>query len=502
MIFKRIAVGIQKKSIIQLSWTRHLSEENIKPFDAIPGLTALPIIGIMHHFIPFFGTIGPKNNFFDMFEVLYRKYGSVVKMEGMLAKGTMVMFFEPDHYDKIYRAEEMPAPYRSGFQALEYYREELRKDRFNGVYGLTTAQGKKWRDFRTKVNPALLKPKIVKLYAPGLEEIADDLVARLWSIREDPAALSKEFETEITKWSLESVALVCLGKRIGCLQDNLSDDHPAKKLMHCSKTVPDLSFKLEFAPKFINMRNSSWFKELMKIFDTQWEVSEMYIEQAKKAINERGHGIPEEDQSILEKLLAIDEKVAVMMANEMLFAGIDTVSYAVTGLLYNLAVNKVAQDKLRQEIHAQAGSKYLKACVKESLRLLPVLSANLRQTTKEHIVAGYQIPAGTFAIAPNEYLSKLEKYYPQAREFIPERWLVDKEDPLYYGNAHPMVTLPFGFGVRSCIGRRIAELEIEILVKKLLDKVEVQWTGPPLKVVIKVINNFKKPYHFKFVEAK
>lgn len=52
----------------------------------------------------------------------------------------------------------------------------------------------------------------------------------------------------------------------------------------------------------------------------------MYINKAKQAIEERGQDVPDEDKSILEKLLAIDEKVAIMMGNEMLLAGIDTVS--------------------------------------------------------------------------------------------------------------------------------------------------------------------------------
>jgi cytochrome P450 family 12 len=96
----------------------------------------------------------------------------------------------------------------------------------------------------------------------------------------------------------------------------------------------------------------------------------------------------------------------------------------------------------------------------------------------------------------------MEKHYPRAQEFIPERWLVEKSHPLYYGNTHPMVTLPFGFGVRSCIGRRIAELEIETLVKKLLDQVKVQWAGPPIRVNTKLINEFKKPLYFKIEPLK
>lgn len=83
--------------------------------------------------------------------------------------------------------------------------------------------------------------------------------------------LQKEFELEITKWSLESVALVGLGARLGCLRDDLTEDHPARKLMKAARDMIDLSFKLEFMPspwKYISTPN---FKKLMKVFDTQWE---------------------------------------------------------------------------------------------------------------------------------------------------------------------------------------------------------------------------------------
>lgn len=434
--------------------------------------------------------------------VMHRKFGPIVKMNGVFARADMVILFEPEHVDQVYRSLEAN-PLRPGFETMEYYREVIKKDTFEGIYGLTTAQGPQWRDFRTKVNPAMLKPKLVKVYTDPLNEIAEDFVKRLNQLKEDKPYLEDNFLFEITKWSLESVALVALGSRLGCLTDNLSSDHPATKLMQCAKDILQLSFKLELLPSPWKYIATPAFKKLMRTYDIQWDVSKHYIDLAKKRITERQHDIPEEDKSILEKLFAIDEKVAIVMANEMLFAGIDTAAFTAVSVIYHLASNPDKQQKLREEVRSGSDQKrYLRACVKEALRIWHVVPSNLRRTDRDHVVGGYHIPPGIDVIAPNQYLSSLEKYYPRAKEFIPERWLADKADPLYYGNAHPMVTLPFGFGIRSCIGRRIAELEIEILVKRLVDEFKITWEGPPIKMVNKLTNTFEKPFFFRFAAAK
>jgi cytochrome P450 len=70
----------------------------------------------------------------------------------------------------------------------------------------------------------------------------------------------------------------------------------------------------------------------------------------------------------------------------------------------------------------------------------------------------------TSIFMPNMMLSNMEKYFPQADKYIPERWI--KEDP-HYNKSHPFLTMPFGFGPRMCVGRRFADLEIESLVTKV-----------------------------------
>lgn len=60
------------------------------------------------------------------------------------------------------------------------------------------------------------------------------------------------------------------------------------------------------------------------------------------------------------------------------------------------------------------------------------------------------------------------EYFPKTDEFIPERWI--KGDPLFeetkmLGN-NSFVYIPFGFGPRSCIGRRFAEMEILVILSR------------------------------------
>ncbi|KAJ8722068.1 hypothetical protein PYW08_004470 [Mythimna loreyi] len=476
-------------------------KQEVKPYKSIPGLSSLPIIGSAHHFLPKIGSLGNLNAF-EMMDALHKRFGPIAKVKGVFGRADMVFLFEPEYVEQVFRGQEAN-PIRPGLKSLEYFRENTQKGTVDGLYGLTTVQGEKWRQFRSKVNPALLKLKLVKVYAPGLDEVSQDAVNRLNRLKDDKEYLEKNFNLEMTRWALESVALMALGSRIGCLDDTFTEDHPGRKLMQFTKDMVDTALELELYAGIWKYYATDTFKKMMNAYQTQWDICSTYIEKAKTKIKERGHDIPDEEKSIVERLLAIDERVAVLMATEMLAAGIDTVSFTATTLLYHLATHPDKQEKLRQEIRSDNPHKrYLRACLRESLRLRAVVPSNMRRTDRDHSVGGYHIPSGVDVVAPNEYLSRLEKYYPQANDFIPERWLTNKTDPLYYGNAPQMITLPFGFGIRSCIGRRISELEIETFMKRLFDEFKVTWEGPPIKIVNKMLVTYGEPFYFRFENAK
>lgn len=75
-------------------------------------------------------------------------------------------------------------------------------------------------------------------------------------------------------------------------------------------------------------------------------------------------------------------------------------------------------------------------------------------------------------VVPTYTTGRKEEYFDEPSQFKPERWVRDKrtgKNQVTDGHA----TLPFGTGVRSCIGRRIAEVEIQHFITKV--KSETKW---------------------------
>lgn len=75
----------------------------------------------------------------------------------------------------------------------------------------------------------------------------------------------------------------------------------------------------------------------------------------------------------------------------------------------------------------------------------------------------------TQVLASSILLVHSDDYFVNAKKFIPERWLKNTTGELDYKNTHPFVYLPFGFGPRSCVGKRLANMEMEVAVAKVSD---------------------------------
>lgn len=67
-------------------------------------------------------------------------------------------------------------------------------------------------------------------------------------------------------------------------------------------------------------------------------------------------------------------------------------------------------------------------------------------------------------VFPTIVTGNMEEHVTKAAEFLPERWLKSPGDSVY--RIHPFASLPYGHGARMCLGRRFADLEIQILLAK------------------------------------
>ena len=113
---------------------------------------------------------------------------------------------------------------------------------------------------------------------------------------------------------------------------------------------------------------------------------------------------------------------------------------------------------------------YLEAVVTESLRLRPVIDAAERTLTKPRVVGDFELPAGIRVYPAIVLVHRREDLYPQADQFRPERFLED--------GAQSYAWLPFGGGIRRCIGAALAQAEMAEVIRVILARVVLRPLRP------------------------
>jgi cytochrome P450 len=139
----------------------------------------------------------------------------------------------------------------------------------------------------------------------------------------------------------------------------------------------------------------------------------------------------------------------------LLVAGHETTATGLAWALERLVRHPAALERLRDEVLA-GEEEYLDAVVKETLRLRPVLAIVLRKLMAPMEIAGHQLPAGVNVVPCIYLMHRREDIYPDPRAFRPERFL---ERP-----AGTYTWIPFGGGVRRCLGASFALFEMKTVL--------------------------------------
>jgi cytochrome P450 len=208
---------------------------------------------------------------------------------------------------------------------------------------------------------------------------------------------------------------------------------------------------------------------------------EIALRRAEVEAGQEGH------DDVLSLLLAARHDDDSLMGDEelrdelvtVLGAGHETTATGLAWAMERLLRTPRALAKLRESLAADEDD-YLDATVKETLRARPVIVDVARKVTSPARIGGYELKAGTYvmaAIAPMHYREDL---FPEPDAFRPERFLEEKTDNYAW--------IPFGGGVRRCIGAAFAEYEMRIVLREFVTRAELSAPDPePERVKVRNI---------------
>lgn len=155
----------------------------------------------------------------------------------------------------------------------------------------------------------------------------------------------------------------------------------------------------------------------------------------------------------------------------LIVAGHETTATALSWAFERLTRDPERLEQLELEASAGTSSAYAEAVFREALRLRPVLNNVLRTLQEPYEIGGVTYPTGT-VLAPSIFLvHRNADVYPEPLEFRPERWLDTKPGTYTW--------IPFGGGMRRCIGAQFAQMEMQVVLHAIARSVHLEPVGPP-----------------------
>jgi cytochrome P450 family 135 len=146
----------------------------------------------------------------------------------------------------------------------------------------------------------------------------------------------------------------------------------------------------------------------------------------------------------------------------LLAAGHETTAGSLAWAVERLARAPAALQRVRDGDEA-----WIDAVVKETLRIRPVLTVAPRKLAAPLRVDGLELPAGVH-VAPCIYLvHRREDLYPDPAAWRPERWLGA-------GAPESFAWIPFGGGVRRCLGAAFATMEMAEVLRMVATHLDLR----------------------------
>lgn len=355
---------------------------------------------------------------------------------------------------------------------------------------LTSASDATWKAVRKAIAVSFSLGNVKPKYDMVLSKI-NELLERLKALGPEE---SVDVDQAALRVTLDVIGLSAFSHDYECVkQDTPSRDHLLRVLPRCFTEV-----ELRLANPFRSIPSfpRKWFKNGEK-GQKSFEHFQKEMRALLKEMKLRGPPA-KDDFSIAAQLMRLRDDMGIcderiLSEIGILFVeGFETTGHTVSWTLFCLATNPEAQRRVAEELDA-AGLlskpshkareleyqdlnklKYLTCCIKEAMRMYPVVSVgNGRVTQKPTQVGKYTIPGDVLVAAPLYALQNSRHNWKNPSQFKPERWMdvpvetfvtgTNKEKP-----SQSITFMPFSYGPRSCVGQSLAKMEVMALLAKLL----------------------------------
>ncbi|KAK2171156.1 hypothetical protein NP493_1092g00050 [Ridgeia piscesae] len=416
--------------------------------------------------------------------------------KGKLGPQKQVHLADPRLFEQVMRAQGK-YPDRPAFNSWKLYRRVTGKS-----CGIVTGTGEEWHSARAVLNKKMLPPKKVAEFTGVLSEVTSDLVEKLRYIRDTQGAeaLTTSIPNELYKWSMESIGSVLFETRMGCLKPDMPERVQA--FIDSISQMMQSSLQVMIGEEIHRTLNTRFWRRHEAAWDAIFDIGKSYIDEKlddlEKAMEEGRDIAEEEGGKFLTHLLSSQNlSMRQIYANvtELLLSGVDTTSNTLAFTLHLLSTHPEVQEKLHAEVSRVLGQgtptpesmeqmSYLKCILKEALRLYPVVTMNVRVLDEDLVIDGYRIPKKTMYVMNHYAACRNEQLFEKADEFIPERW----DRSVHRHTKKPFASLPFGFGTRACLGKRIAKLELHLALSKMSQNFKLEpYAGMQLKPTLRTL---------------
>ncbi len=389
------------------------------------------------------------------------RYGEVHTMRLASRKEQIVVTTHPDHIKSIFTAKPADMPSVTGESPLRP---------IVGPFSVLTLVGEEHLRQRKLLLPPFHGESVAR-YVQMIEEIIDDEIES-WQPGKEFALAPR----------MQAVTLEVIMRGV------LGIDEPGSWMTHQRR------FK-EWIRFFLNISNSRAYP-LMELMNAQKRepagALKLFVSTIDRELypiikQRQAKGVDNSKVDVFSLLLAAtDDEGKGLTTPELrdelislILAGHETTANSLAWTFERLVRSPEAYARLKDTVRngtKEEADAYVEATIYEGMRVRPVISFTARMAKKPWRLGDYVIPAGTPVATSIVGVQHRDDLYPNPHAFRPERFL-DADNRFVKPGTYEWI--PFGGGIRRCLGATLAMAEQRVVLKEIARRVDFELTDTP-----------------------